>query len=194
MFPRTLVAAAAFYNFNASVAPDDPAFVAAVLELNDQLAARGSHVCPSNCSCDQVSQCGVPYVDALPVAGAALSAAACAVPVPATQRWVLQNDGVLALGANSSLCVMDQGYNVYPLTLAACGPAPTRWTHTPGNGHLVSSATGNCLDLRAGDSAIGTYTCGSGSGLVQPNQAWAVDGVDGVVVSLADGECITAAA
>ena len=62
IWPRGLVGAAAFWNFDASVAPTDPAFVAGVWKLNSQLAARGRHVCPTNCSCDQLSACGTPYV------------------------------------------------------------------------------------------------------------------------------------
>jgi hypothetical protein len=194
IFPRALVGAGAFYNFNGSVAPDDPAFVAAIFALNDQLAARGGYVCPSNCSCDQVSACGVPYVSVVPVAGAAVSVSECSVPVTGAQRWALRADGTLALASNTSLCVVDDGYNVYPLTLRACGAAATKWTHTPGGGTLVSGDTGNCLDVRESDRAVGTYTCGSGQGLVQANQAWAVDDVDGVIVSLFDGQCLTAAA
>jgi hypothetical protein len=65
IWPRGLVGAAAFWNFDASVAPTDPAFVAGVWKLNSQLAARGRHVCPTNCSCDQLSACGVPYLPKL---------------------------------------------------------------------------------------------------------------------------------
>ena len=65
IWPRGFVGAAAFYTFNATKNPSDPAFVAGVYSLNDKIAARGGLVCPTNCTCDQVSACGAKY---LPVA------------------------------------------------------------------------------------------------------------------------------
>ena len=38
-------------------------FAATIWRLNDQLAARGSWVCPTNCSCDELTACGKPYLN-----------------------------------------------------------------------------------------------------------------------------------
>jgi len=54
IWPRGFVAAAAFWNFNASTDPSSSTFVQSIYDLNDDLASRGSLVCPTNCSCDQV--------------------------------------------------------------------------------------------------------------------------------------------
>jgi len=62
IWPRGFVGAAAFWAFNASSDPSSPEFVQSVYGLNDKLAARGSLVCPTNCSCDQVSACGQSYI------------------------------------------------------------------------------------------------------------------------------------
>ena len=61
IWPRGFVAAAAFWNFDASQDPSSDAFVNEIWELNDRLASKGSLVCKTNCSCDQLSECGVPY-------------------------------------------------------------------------------------------------------------------------------------
>ncbi len=207
LWPRALVAATAFYNFNASVSPFDPAFVAAVFALNDALAARGSLVCPSNCSCDQLTACGVPYLQpAPPVQGATVAGATCAVGgaapaaaaavggVEVQQKWVVNADGSIALAANASLCLTDPGPSVYPLTLQPCAPTPTTWRHDPVTSEVVQTATGLCMDLRGVDGAIGTYACGSGQGLQQPNQMWVVDAVSGILASFENGDCATASA
>ena len=56
------MAAAAFWNFDVPQDPSSPiAFVNEMLKLNDRLASKGSLVCKTNCSCDQLSECGVPY-------------------------------------------------------------------------------------------------------------------------------------
>ena len=54
IWPRGFVAAAAFYNFNATADPSSAEFVKAIYDTNDDVASRGSLVCPTNCSCDQV--------------------------------------------------------------------------------------------------------------------------------------------
>jgi len=61
IWPRGYVAAAAFWNYDSKVDPTSPGFVSAIWSLNDKLAARGAFVCPTNCSCDQLSACGKPY-------------------------------------------------------------------------------------------------------------------------------------
>jgi len=57
-------------------------------------------------------------------------------------------------------------------------------------------STGNCLDLAQDASLdIGTYECGSGQGLHQDNQQWALDAASGLLVSMhPDGGCATALA
>ena len=62
IWPRGYVGAAAFWAFNATEDPAGPAFVDRVWGLNDKLSARGALVCPSNCSCDQLTACGKPYL------------------------------------------------------------------------------------------------------------------------------------
>jgi len=62
IWPRGYVGAGAFWNFAATTDPSAPAFVASIWKLNTQLAARGASVCPTECSCDQVSACGKPYL------------------------------------------------------------------------------------------------------------------------------------
>mmetsp|Transcript_20397 Transcript_20397/g.57386 ORF Transcript_20397/g.57386 Transcript_20397/m.57386 type:complete len:549 (+) Transcript_20397:3-1649(+) len=63
IWPRGYVAAASFWNFNASANASSPEFAEAVNRLNDAVVARGSLVCPSQCSCDVLSACGVPYLN-----------------------------------------------------------------------------------------------------------------------------------
>jgi len=62
IWPRGYVAAAAFWNYDSSIDPKSPEFTKAVWRFNDQLASRGSWVCPSKCACDTTSACGKPYV------------------------------------------------------------------------------------------------------------------------------------
>ena len=61
IWPRGYVAAAAFYNFNASQNSTDDSFVDAIWAMNDKLSKRGALVCPSKCECDQLHACGKPY-------------------------------------------------------------------------------------------------------------------------------------
>ena len=58
------VGAGAFWNYDATTDPSAPSFVASIWKLNTQLAARGASVCPTNCSCDQMTACGKPYLGA----------------------------------------------------------------------------------------------------------------------------------
>ena len=62
IWPRGFVGAAAFWNYNASVDPQSAEFVQEIWSTNDALARRGSLVCPSNCSCDEMTACGKPYI------------------------------------------------------------------------------------------------------------------------------------
>lgn len=64
IWPRGYVGAAAFWNYNATSDPAADDFTTAIWRLNDQLTQRGSWVCPTNCSCDQLSACGKPYLPA----------------------------------------------------------------------------------------------------------------------------------
>ena len=69
--------------------------------------------------------------------------------------------------------------------------AATRWRHDAATSEVVSVATGLCADVETGGT-VGTYTCGSGQGLKQLNQEWAVDGSSGVLVVFSSGDCMTA--
>ena len=62
IWPRGFVGSAAFWNFNASVNVSSSSYVDSIWALNDKLAKRGSRVCPTKCSCDQLSACGKPYI------------------------------------------------------------------------------------------------------------------------------------
>jgi hexosaminidase len=195
VFPRGLVAASAFWNYNSSVSPYDPGFVSSVWALNTQLQQRGALVCPTNCSCDQLSACGVPYIKPTPPSfGTPISAGVCQPGIGVEQRWAFNPDGTVAMAANATLCLHDPGEGVYPLTLGLCGASngAAVWKHDPTTSELIQTATGACMDLRESDSAIGTYQCGSGQGLKQANQEWAVDQASGVVLSLLNGYCVSA--
>ena len=194
VWPRGFVAASAFWNFNGSASSSDPAFVAAVWALNDAAAARGGSVCPTNCSSDELSACGVPYIaNAAPGVGAGTSTQPCEVPEVPSQQWTMaRTSGPITLLANASLCLLETTAGVYPLTLGLCsGPSVTGWTHDAATAHVVSASTGFCMDRRS-DGVVGTYECGSGSGLKQPNQEWNVDALSGLMMSLFDGTCLTA--
>ena len=65
IWPRGFVAAASFWNYNASEDASSAAFVAHINGINDQVAARGGHTCPTNCSCDQLHSCGKNYIPSL---------------------------------------------------------------------------------------------------------------------------------
>jgi len=201
IFPRTLVAATSFWNFNASMDSQDPAFVAAVWALNDEIIAGGGLTCPTNCSCDQLTQCGAPIVPVPPPApGMSLVTAMCVLPTPPTQAFRLLGSGALAsaFGNGSVLCVANNaggsGNPTYPLHLESCDSAAVvAWTRggasNAGTGRLVDSASGGCMDSGLGSGDVGIYDCGSDDGLVQLNQAWAVDGA---VLTFKTGECLTA--
>ena len=196
IWPRGYVGAAAFWNYNATADPSADDFVASIWATNDALAARGSLVCPTNCSCDQLSACGAPYIAPTPapkpVAGAALSLARCALGGSAgignDQGLTLGTDGALRLVADPTLCVEWVASQTYPLKLSACpatlaasgGDDAFVWQHLP-SAEIVHKASGECLDVKS-VSSIGTWGCGAGQD--QPNQHWAVDAELRTVVSL----------
>jgi len=110
MWPRGYVTAASFYNWNATAQPTDPAFVAAIWAMNDMLAGQGYHVCPTNCTCNQLTQCGKPIVPTPPpAAGQSLVATGCILPVAVNQRFALNAKGQLAAVSNASVCLLDTG-------------------------------------------------------------------------------------
>jgi hypothetical protein len=183
IWPRGFVGAAAFWNYNASVSPSDPAFVSSIWSLNNLLASRGSLVCPTNCSCDQLTACGVPYIQPEPQDAWQAVTGGCTVPFNNTELWVLNTAGNLQLRSNSSLCLHDPGVGIYPLTLGACDGSAATWTHPAATSEFIQTATGACMDRRASDGLVGTYACGSGMGLQQLNQEWAYDAVSGVILS-----------
>lgn len=149
IWPRGFVGAAAFWNYNSSADPASPAFVLAIDNLNDQLQARGSYTCPSNCSCDQLTACGQPYIKPVPPsAGAALSLQSCQLPAPLTQALRLGSDGRLVALGNSSLCVQGAGAEEYPLRLKALPAGDCdQWEHMA-SGNIMHQATGSCMDVR----------------------------------------------
>jgi len=62
MWPRGFVAAQAFWHFDASVDPKSEDFTANIWAINDKVAKQGGYVCPTNCSCNQLTACRVPYI------------------------------------------------------------------------------------------------------------------------------------
>lgn len=62
IWPRGFVAAASYWNWDNKTDPASPAFVKSIWKLNDALQARNLSTCPTNCSCDEVSACGKPYI------------------------------------------------------------------------------------------------------------------------------------
>ena len=188
IWPRGLVAAGAFWGFDSTQDPTSPTFVAQIDALTNTIAARGGLVCPAGCQCDELTACGKPYIPVLPPsAGSAAAVATCTAPFPPAALWVLQGDGSLALAANTSLCLVEPSGGGYPAALASCAAPATSWRHDAVTAELISAASGLCLDTRASDGVVGTYTCGSGEGFHQANQQWALDSTTGAIVSLAGG-------
>ena len=90
LFPRALVGASAFWNFDAALDSQSPDFVAAVWALNDRLVAAGAYTCPTRCDCDLLSACNVPYLPLpKPAANMSLVTRACQLPLPPTQSFRL---------------------------------------------------------------------------------------------------------
>ena len=198
MFPRAFVGAAAFWNFDPSTNSQDPAFVDAIWALNDAVTAAGGQTCPTRCDCDELTACGAPYVPPPPPPAGVLAVQPCAGGGggSAAQLWTLAaGSGRLSPASNASLCVRDPGAETYPLELSPCGAdsAAFAWKGPPTPAMLISSASGDCVDLRTSDGAVGTYECGSGQGLNQTNQNWwGTPAGPTTIVSAANGGCITA--
>jgi hexosaminidase len=190
IWPRGFVGAAAFWSYNASEDSQSTDFVNAIFALNDIVATAGGLVCPSRCECTQTTSCGNPYIPPPPPPFASLVALTCVSPtIGIDQTWQLgaagTGDGILVNG-NSSLCVFDLGgEGSYPLTVDLCTsgkPATWKWAGPPAPANLVSTVTNACMDVRTVDFNVGTYACGSGSGLNQTNQDFTLR-ADGAIVS-----------
>ena len=195
IWPRAYVGAASFWNYDAATSSQDPAFVAAVWALNDRVIANGGLSCPTKCACDELSACGVPYVPPPPPPAGVLSVQPCEAGNAAQQWSLAAGSGQLSSAANASLCVLDAASDTYPLALGECGAASASfsWKGPPGPAWLVEASTGDCIDMRVDDGVVGTYECGSGSGLNQTNQDWFVSAATpSTIVSAANGGCVTA--
>lgn len=208
LWPRGFVAAAAFWHFDNTTDASAPGFVASVYKMNDALRARNLSTCPTNCSCDQVSACGVPYLPPPPPppppsAGTGvvmgdcsnatrwsllLSPSTAAGSSPAAAKIALDVEGWQGAPADGgSLC---WGYSGSAtectgcLVLVPCTTAPLfNRTRT---GSLVSTATAQCVDLN-GTGELGAWQCGGDAQSAQPNQRFAVDSASGLIASLAAG-------
>jgi hypothetical protein len=194
IWPRGFVGAAAFWSFNASEDSQSPDFVNAVWALNDAVANAGGLVCPSTCECTQVAACGVPYIPAPPPPVGVLGMATCKSTIGLDQKWTFSGGSAgMLVNGNASLCVFDDGgAGSYPLYVNPCSAEAANWTWAgpPAPAHIVSSATGDCMDIRLSDLLVGTYECGSGSGLNQTNQDWAPNG-DGSISGGTGNLCLT---
>ena len=64
IFPGAAVGAGAFWNFNTSapLLANSTEFAALLEAHTRRLRARGVAACPVGCTCDEVSQCGEPYI------------------------------------------------------------------------------------------------------------------------------------
>eukprot|EP01052_Picozoa_sp_SAG31_P032683 SAG31_NODE_3609_length_4070_cov_2.814153_1_plen_450_part_00 len=196
IWPRGFVAAASYWNWRNGTDPSSPPFVQSIWKLNDALRARNLSTCPTNCSCDQVSACGKPYIEAPPVGkGRKINMADCGAVLH--NRWnvthAVQPDGSMkimlvdspaAKPAEHPLC---WGYGDTEekectgcLELVDCVGAPF-FKHAI-DGNLVDSATGFCVDMA--DDTLGAWSCGKSG---QPNQRFAVDAMTGMIVSAANG-------
>ena len=196
IWPRGFVAAASYWNWVNGTDSSSPAFVELIWKLNDALQARNLSTCPTNCSCDQTSACGKPYITAPPVqVGSKLKVADCGAP--ANNRWNVSKtkpDGSMQValslvGGRAGAQPLCWGYGKAAgaakqctgcLELVDCAGAPF-FKHLS-NGDLVDTDTGDCVDM-SGDS-LGAWTCGPSG---QPNQRFAVDAVSGMIVTAANG-------
>lgn len=188
IWPRGFVAAASFWRYNSSADPSSPSFVKAVWDLNDDLSSRGSYTCPTNCSCDQLSKCGEPYIAPIYTNGT-MSMQQCEIPTTRTSGQVFEfsEDGTIKLATNKSLCLIQSTSETYPLQAQVCSSMSNKWIHNVTTGQIIDSNFGECLDVRQSDGVVGTWVCGSSEHLNQPNQHFAVDLQEGLIVSLDTG-------
>eukprot|EP00040_Diaphanoeca_grandis_P031283 m.186835 g.186835 ORF g.186835 m.186835 type:complete len:670 (-) comp32283_c0_seq1:89-2098(-) len=188
IWPRGFVGAAAFWNFDANQDPSAPDFVEGIYKLSESLRAKGSYVCPQNCSCDQLTACGIPYIKAMPPsASSSVVLAECTLPVGSSstsfQSWSMDG-GMLKLN-NTGLCLQTTSMNSYPLQLTNCtGGKGVVWSHSA-SGEIISLANGNCIDVEKTDMRVGNWECGPAQD--QPNQHWSFDSTTGLITSLTDG-------
>ena len=165
IWPRGYVGAAAFWNYNSSIDPSSQTFTDAIWRLNDQLAARGSWVCPSNCTCNQLEACGKPYLKPKPpLAGDVLALRSCGLEGGVRQQWELTGEGKLQV-QGTSLCA----HTATPLVLQECSKISDSFQHNSA-AQLVHQTSGACIDVKS-DGSVGVMNCKHG----QPNQLWAVD-------------------
>jgi hypothetical protein len=61
LFPRASVGAGSFWNYQPSFNSSSAEFVKRMHAHNSWVAARGVDTCPNNCTCDNLSRCGIPY-------------------------------------------------------------------------------------------------------------------------------------
>jgi hypothetical protein len=193
IWPRGFVGAAAFWGYNATTDPSSTEFVDAIWALNDKLQTAGSKVCPSKCSCDQISACGKPYIKPQPpkppAAGQTASLLACINPNDdsvALQSWATTTDHKIELraaGNATGLCLTEKkgckGNDCYPLLLAACADADA-YAHSATNSELVNQQSGNCMDVSFPN--VGGWACGGGG--TQANQHFAWDLMTGNIVAI----------
>jgi hypothetical protein len=207
IWPRGFVGAAALWNYNASSSASSPEFVDAIWTMNDKMIAAGSESCPTNCSCDQLTACGKPYLKKQPPSvGTAITVVPCDNPPTAMtgeQKWTFGADGKIALTSNTSLCITEPkgcaGNGCYPLKLVACTDADA-FEHVPGTAEIKNKGTGKCIDLGS-NKKVGAWGCANAHN--QPNQHFAVDSTTGNIIAISQtsaksqytsafGFCVTA--
>lgn len=113
----------------------------------------------------------------------------CEIPTTRTPGQVFEfsEDGTIKLATNKSLCLVQSASEMYPLQAQVCSSTSNKWIHNVTTGQIIDSNFGECLDVRQSDGVVGTWVCGSSEHLNQPNQHFAVDLQEGLIVSLDTG-------
>jgi hypothetical protein len=209
IWPRGFVAAAAYWNFDNATDPSSPQFVQGIYKLNDALRARNLSTCPSNCSCDQTSACGVPYLPPPPPPpppqiGTPVGMTDCSH----ASRWTIVEQPGGTFKVATAPLTPDAATDEVTATASTTADAPLCWSYPAANsttkctgclvlglcaaaptfnrtqdGAIVNAKSHLCVDLN-GQGALGAWECGDWG---QPNQRFAVDSQTGMIMSGAAG-------
>jgi hypothetical protein len=77
------------------------------------------------------------------------------------------------------------------MALGACDAGAASFAYNAAREWWVVASSGDCLDVEnTAEQAVGSWQCGSGQNLTQPNQQWS-RGATGTLVSELYSTCIT---